>query len=92
MRNGSRLPRFKATLGLFQALPDLGLPEQGIQFIADGIVRVSCHGPSLPRPVGIGRCPSSRAARHDTLSPSVRRWPIAATTGLPDRPSGSPQA
>jgi hypothetical protein len=92
MRNGSRLPRFKATLRLFQALPDLGLPEEGIQFIADRIVRVSCHRSILPRPVCIGRCPSSRAARQDGLCPSKRRWPIAATTGLPDRPSGPPQA
>jgi hypothetical protein len=61
MRNGSRLPRFKATLGLFQALPYLGLLEESIQFIADGVVRVSCHGSILPRPVCIGLCPSNRA-------------------------------
>jgi hypothetical protein len=36
MRNGSGLPLLNATLGLFQALPDLGLLEEGIQFIADG--------------------------------------------------------
>ncbi len=46
MRNGSRLAPFGTTLGRFQALPDLGLPEEGIQFVADGIVRVSCHGPT----------------------------------------------
>jgi hypothetical protein len=93
MRKGSRLFRFKAALGLFQALPDLGLPEKGIQFIADGIGPVSRHGSSLLRLICISRCPFDLGlTRQGALSPSVRRWPIAATTGLPDRPSGSPQA
>ena len=56
MRNGSRLAPLEATLGLFQALPDLGLPEESIQLVADGIVRVSCHGPILPR-VYLNLCP-----------------------------------
>ena len=48
MGNGSRLARFEATLGLFQALPYLRSLEQSIQFVANRIVRVSCHGPILP--------------------------------------------
>jgi hypothetical protein len=58
MRKGSRLFRFKAALGLFQALPDLGLPEKGIQFIADGIGPVSRHGSSLPAPFASAAAPS----------------------------------
>jgi hypothetical protein len=49
IRNSSRLARFEATLGLFQALPYLGSLEQSIHFVANRIVRVSCHGPSYPR-------------------------------------------
>jgi hypothetical protein len=30
-------PASQTMLGLFQALPDLGLPAGGIQFITDGI-------------------------------------------------------
>jgi hypothetical protein len=93
VRDGSRLPCFKATLGLLQTLPDLGLTEEGIQFIADGIVRVSCYEsdptpPCLHRPLPFQQCcearrPASlRASLADRRRHRITRPPLPIAASL----------